>query len=188
MADHRNEANTKMQTHQEYKYGSTKVYEHLKTRQAKDNISFSCCTILKPVFSKMHLVENVIPCSALFCKYMYVFLCKFSFWTRNMTQKFDMWINNSALIGGSPLALDYTELIEKWLVNNNWQTPTQHSLEVGQKYQDGLACLAEAQLVKDWERADELCPQRRRVCWRRRRTRLSDRGCCCRLVGWGCHR
>ena len=30
-----------------------------------------------------------------------------------MTQKFDMWINNSALIGGSPLALDYTELIEK---------------------------------------------------------------------------
>ena len=113
MADHRNEANTKMQTHQEYKYGSTKVYEHLKTRQAKDNISFSCCTILKPVFSKMHLVENVIPCSALFCKYLYVFCASFSFWTRNMTQKFDMWISNSALIGGSPLALDYTELIEK---------------------------------------------------------------------------
>ena len=71
MADHRNEANTKMQTHQEYKYGSTKVYGHLKARQAKENISFSCCTILKPVFSKMHLVENVIPsCSVLFCKYI----------------------------------------------------------------------------------------------------------------------
>ena len=46
-----------------------------------------------------------------------------------MTQKFDMCINNSALIVGGPLALDYRELADytltkKCLVNNFFNTYT----------------------------------------------------------------
>ena len=60
MADYRNDTETEMRTQKEYKYGSKKVYPHLKAHQAKDNIRFSCSKILKcKVFIKMHLVENI---------------------------------------------------------------------------------------------------------------------------------